>query len=66
MDELKTALREAVYEKNELLVTGLMAHAGLTGLGPDIEPWFRELIESAPHEVHEFWMGECNCDGHLN
>ena len=26
----------------------------------------RDEVKRRPHKVVMFWMGECNCDGHLN
>ena len=26
----------------------------------------REELPRRSHEVQRFWLGECNCDGHLN
>ena len=23
-------------------------------------------LAAAPHEVQQFWLAECNCDGHRN
>jgi hypothetical protein len=40
-----------------------LADARIVG---DLATIFEEEVRSAPHDVQEWWMGECNCDGHLN
>lgn len=27
---------------------------------------YTEALNDSPHEVQQFWLGECNCDGHMN
>lgn len=38
----------------------------LTGDSDAVEALTREVLAGLDHDTQTWWMGECNCDGHLN
>lgn len=44
---------------------GMISLAARVG-AQETERIYTEALEDSPHEVQVFWLGECNCDGHMN
>lgn len=45
---------------------GLLLPEAASKIINDLNVILTEEVLAAPHDVHTWWMGECNCDGHLN
>jgi hypothetical protein len=60
-DPLRAAVRAMDHDRVNALIVEL-TFAGFRKL----DVILAEEVAAAPHEVQEFWLGECNCDGHQN
>jgi len=58
----ETALRNHDQEAFESLLVGLIP----VTKHEEIAEYASELLAEQDHDVQMWWLGECNCDGHLN
>ena len=60
---IRTAVNNCDQRTTNRLITVFSLRDGST---VDALNAFLAAVHSASHEVQTWWLGECNCDGHLN
>lgn len=72
MSEAERALREririALDSREQAQLDGLSLELGLSREHPLawVGQLMRDEFDKSSHEVQQYWLGECNCTGHLN
>lgn len=58
----------AVTMRDQKRTDALLVSATLQRVASEseIELWFRDAVATSSHDTQMWWMGSCNCDGHLN
>ncbi len=61
------SIKAALVAKNQDGMSTLMMHLALAGHPVDeVQALAETLLRQQPHDIQEWWTGDCNCDGHLN
>lgn len=71
VDDWKTTalprIKTALAAKDQDALSSLMAHLALEGRPTEeVQHLAEMLLRQQPHDVQEWWAGDCNCDGHQN
>lgn len=61
-------IRAALETCEQKVLEHLLFHIGATNTftEEDVDRTLRQELAVASHQVQTYWLGECNCDGHLN
>lgn len=62
----QVAIHAAIDALDQHALDMLAFTAGLFEYGAEFEAEAKDYLARSPHEVQQFWLGQCNCDGHLN
>lgn len=65
-DDLLDAIRVAFHACDQDRVNSLLILAAATGDADAAEQELQRALAEATCETRTWWLGECNCDGHLN
>jgi len=61
-------IRQALAMRDQGAMDHLVFHMVATGAfeADDVERVLHQELATATHEVQTYWLGVCNCAGHLN
>lgn len=60
-------IKDAMARKDQAALDIVMINLALEGRPADeVQALAEMVLRQQPHDVQEWWNGECNCDGHQN
>jgi hypothetical protein len=66
MHDWRVELERLVLACDHTGTNRLLINLAVAGLADEAGPAMAGILDHASHEVQQWWLGECNCDGHLN
>jgi hypothetical protein len=66
LDRWTEAVEWAVSNKRQDVANILMIQSAFMIGGSAVDAYMRYLVDRAPHDVHRYWHGHCNCMGVAN
>lgn len=61
------SIKAGLQAKDQEGMNVIMMRLVLEGRSPEeVQALAEMLLLQEPHDVQEWWNGECNCDGHQN